>query len=602
MVTYLPVNTIGVKVSSSTDDAEEYIYTPANDAFRGDGSMDIASSDIEFGAEEANGKNPQISGLRFTNLAIPKGAQIQWAYIQLTVDATNKNEDPANYLIFAEDNANPATFGTAAYNLTSRAWTSDSVEWNLPAGSWNAVGNKENTPNIASLIQALVNKNDWSEGNPMAFFVTGTGVREAESFDGAPDLAAELIVAYVPVATNTYQIAASSDDAEEYIYTPANDPFRGDGSMDIVSSDIELGAEEANGKNPQISGLRFTGIDLPAQGVINSAYIEFTVDATNKNEDPANYVIYAEYSPSPASFGADAYNITSRAWTTDSVIWNVPAGSWNTVGGTHQTANIAPLVKALVDQPGWVPGGSMAFFIKGTGVREAESFDGSAPNAARLVVEHLQAELIYFPELIKEFSDIELVEGWNFSLDLNGFFRDLDSELSFSAAITGTDSLPAGISLVGNQLSGAYNGVGSFNITVTATSEGKSVSDEFVLNYIAPSGDFTLAIFHNNDGESHLLPDSIVVNGVPTVGGSIGQFKAVLDSLRAQAVARGYQSIMLSSGDNFLAGLEYNASVAAGTFYDAIALDSLGYDAICLGNHDFDLALQYWPTSSMLLM
>lgn len=46
---------------------------------------------------------------------------------------------------------------------------------------------------------------------------------------------------------------------------------------------------------------------------------------------------------------------------------------------------------------------------------------------------------------------------------------------------------------------------------------------------------------------------------------------------------------MLSSGDNFLAGPEFNVGLDNGVpFYDTVALDLIGYDAIALGNHDFD--------------
>ena len=99
---------------------------------------------------------------------------------------------------------------------------------------------------------------------------------------------------------------------------------------------------------------------------------------------------------------------------------------------------------------------------------------------------------------------------------------------------------------------------------------------------------YTLAILHNNDGESDMLGDSIMVGGSKILGGSVAQFKATVDSLRDAAVSRGYGSIMLSSGDNFLAGKEFNASQANEVYYDAIALDAIDYDAICIGNHDFD--------------
>ena len=94
---------------------------------------------------------------------------------------------------------------------------------------------------------------------------------------------------------------------------------------------------------------------------------------------------------------------------------------------------------------------------------------------------------------------------------------------------------------------------------------------------------FTLRIMHNNDGESKIVPET--VDGMK-VGGA-AEFKAVVDSLRAT----GMPNVMLSSGDNFLAGVAFNASLnrAAGQpYYDAVVIDSIGYDAIALGNHDFD--------------
>ncbi len=591
-------STISVKISSSTDDAEEYIGTPLNDDFRPDGSMDITSSDIELGAEEQGGKNPQISGLRFASVGIPEDATILSAYIQFTVDNTSKNEDPAEYFVFSENDPNPATFGEGDYDITSRTWLEDSVAWNVAEGTWSeagAAGEDERTSDITSLVQQLVDNPEWSEGNAMAFFFKGNGVREAESFDGSENDAAVLVVEYQVIANKTYQVSSSSDDAEEYIGTPINDDFRPDGSMDITSSDIELGAEEQGGKNPQISGLRFTSIDIPANETILSAYIQFTVDNTSKNEDPAKYYVFAEDNPNPVSFQDEDYNITSRTWLDDSVQWNVPAGTWDVAGEAgedQRTADITSLVQALVNKGGWAPGNAMAFYIKGEGVREAESFDGSEPDAARLVIEYIQTEIIYNPELVREIPDQEIVNGWDFSLDLYPFFIDRDSELSLSANEVGEAGLPAGLSLDSTVLSGVLSTTGTFSIAVTAESEGFSVSDTFDINVIDASGDFTLAIFHNNDGESDMLPDSIEVNGVPTTGGSIGQFKATLDSLRAQAAARGYESVMLSSGDNFLAGLEYNASQANGIYYDALALDALDYDAIAIGNHDFDFGTQ----------
>jgi len=95
---------------------------------------------------------------------------------------------------------------------------------------------------------------------------------------------------------------------------------------------------------------------------------------------------------------------------------------------------------------------------------------------------------------------------------------------------------------------------------------------------------FTLAILHNNDGESDLLSEEI--DGIGEAGG-IALFADVIETLRADDVADA--SVLLSSGDNFLAGPEFNASLEQGPpYYDALGLSLIGYDALAIGNHEFD--------------
>ena len=48
-------------------------------------------------------------------------------------------------------------------------------------------------------------------------------------------------------------------------------------------------------------------------------------------------------------------------------------------------------------------------------------------------------------------------------------------------------------------------------------------------------------------------------------------------------------AVLVSSGDNFLPGPEFNASLTRGLpFYDAVALDRIGYSALAIGNHECD--------------
>lgn len=107
---------------------------------------------------------------------------------------------------------------------------------------------------------------------------------------------------------------------------------------------------------------------------------------------------------------------------------------------------------------------------------------------------------------------------------------------------------------------------------------------------------FWLTVLHNNDGESDLLVDEEF--------GGIAHFATLVESLKQEGMAPppmaarvllvaqdtpGAAAILVSSGDNFLAGPEFNVSLETGVpFFDAIALDLIGYDALAIGNHEFD--------------
>jgi 5'-nucleotidase/UDP-sugar diphosphatase len=110
----------------------------------------------------------------------------------------------------------------------------------------------------------------------------------------------------------------------------------------------------------------------------------------------------------------------------------------------------------------------------------------------------------------------------------------------------------------------------------------------------AKAVDLWLTVLHNNDGESKLIN----LGGTLTDFGGAARFKTLSDMLKWDAthgprygVQRGAKRgvLMVSSGDNFLAGPEFNVSLDKGVpFYDTMAMDLIGYDAVAIGNHDFD--------------
>ncbi len=110
--------TLNVRIGSADDDQEEWIPAKSGQTqSKTIGSLDPGSSDLEFGTE-ASGNDPQMVGLRFTNINIPKGSIILSAYIQFTVDAIGKNNDPCMVYIKGEASDSSLMFNpAAAFNI-----------------------------------------------------------------------------------------------------------------------------------------------------------------------------------------------------------------------------------------------------------------------------------------------------------------------------------------------------------------------------------------------------------------------------------------------------------------------------------------------------
>ncbi len=385
--------TLTVRITNPDDDLEEYIPAGSGQSLtKVVGDVDAGSSDIELGSVTTGTEDPQLVGLRFPNIAIPKNAFITSAKIEFEVDQNDKNASPCNLQIYAENNDNPATFTYVPFVLTSRPKINDSVSWTIDAGEGEVIDSKCYTSDLKTLVQKLVTRAGWASGNAMAFYIKGSGTREMESHNGEPDAAAAIKITYtlpeVGKATKI-QIKSASDDVEEWLAPKAGQTqAKTIGLIDSTSSDLEIGCETSLNADPQMIGLRFPNITLPKNYVITKAFIEFEVDATNKNADPSNLFIWSENNDNPATFNYKLFSLTNRPKSSDSIGWSIPAGSFNVVDQKYQTVDIQSLVQSKINRAGWKSGNAMAFFIKGTGVREVETYDGEAAAAASLVIEY----------------------------------------------------------------------------------------------------------------------------------------------------------------------------------------------------------------------
>ncbi|HKJ38570.1 MAG TPA: SBBP repeat-containing protein [Anaerolineales bacterium] len=225
-----------IPIAAGDDDAEE----------KSSGYVSLDSNDLELVYDGSN----QHVGLRFTGVEIPQGATITAAWIQFTVNEATS--DTTSLIVQAQAADDPSTFTSSSGNISSRPTTSASVPWIPPV--WDTVdvgGPDQRTPDLAYVVQEVVDRQGWIEGNPLVFIITGTGERVAKSYErdvyGAPYLHVEYTEAEEPPPTTQLTIdytydalkrikTATYDDGRTFTYT-----------YDAAGNVLELGQNLGSG-------------------------------------------------------------------------------------------------------------------------------------------------------------------------------------------------------------------------------------------------------------------------------------------------------------------------------------------------------------------
>ena len=163
--------TAAIPVRTGGDDGDE---TP-------DGAVRRTNGDLELGKEQTGIRT--TVGMRFTGVSVPRGARVEQAYVQFTADEKGREAATVTFRGEAADNAAP--LASTAYNITSRARTAAAVSWSpVPWTVFGAAGLDERTPNLATVVQEIVNRPGWTAGNALVLTAAGSGRRTAESFEG----------------------------------------------------------------------------------------------------------------------------------------------------------------------------------------------------------------------------------------------------------------------------------------------------------------------------------------------------------------------------------------------------------------------------------
>ncbi|MDY8137363.1 InlB B-repeat-containing protein [Aquimarina sp. 2201CG5-10] len=181
-------------------------------------------------------------------------------------------------------------------------------------------------------------------------------------------------------------ITSGSDDVEE----------SQNGSLYTNSSDLEMVYDSHNSNGYQKIGLRFRSVEIPKNAIITNAYLQFTADESNSAGASLEISLH-DSANSPAFSGSN--DVSGRTTFTNKVTWNPSSWSRNENGNAQRSPDLKNMVQSLVNKSGWVPGNNVSFIIRGMGnsltstsaKRVADSYEGGASKAARLIVEYTTA-------------------------------------------------------------------------------------------------------------------------------------------------------------------------------------------------------------------
>ncbi|MCP4598357.1 PilC/PilY family type IV pilus protein [Neptuniibacter sp.] len=167
-----------VVVDDGNDDVEERSST-----------LYPSDTEIQLGVDESD--NSQKVGLRFNNIRLNQDATISSAYIEFAVVDLPNLSLPANLTIKIENSDNAAAF-TAIDRPSNRSTLSSSVSWTINSG-WDQTGQIYQSPDLSTLIESIVSRSGWTQGNSLAFVIEGSGRVEAASQEGST-LAPKLVI------------------------------------------------------------------------------------------------------------------------------------------------------------------------------------------------------------------------------------------------------------------------------------------------------------------------------------------------------------------------------------------------------------------------
>lgn len=135
--------------------------------------------------------NSRWAGARFLSVTIPGGATINSAALQLNFVTGSLVLDVT---IYCEAADNAATYTTTFNNISSRARSSSSTEWDIASTTTGYVSSSD----FSAALQEVVNRAGWASGNAVSviFSINSNNTAECYGWDDAGATEPKLYITY----------------------------------------------------------------------------------------------------------------------------------------------------------------------------------------------------------------------------------------------------------------------------------------------------------------------------------------------------------------------------------------------------------------------
>lgn len=344
-----------------------------SDASEINGTVTIDNNKLIISKGTAN----VISAVRFTALAIPQGVVITSAYIRFT--SAQLNTAPTDIVIQGELDDNSAAFKAERDNLSDRKRTATAIQWQTD-NQFPVSDEITTTPDISSIIQEVVDDNNWCGGQALSIIFDATSTdsasaRQAHAYDSGTDQSAQLVVSYDQSTASgciasqmKYQINSNSNNREET--TSGNNS---------TGSRLDIYDDTNN-----YIGLRFTNVNIAKDADIESAYLTFY--------SYSNYYYYASArirgidQNDVSAFSNNRNELKKISKTSNNVEWIMsPTSGYE----AFQSPDLSEIIEEITSRGGWQPGNDLGFVLDDfKGSKGAISYQGSSGYAPTLTIKY----------------------------------------------------------------------------------------------------------------------------------------------------------------------------------------------------------------------